>query len=295
MQLPSMNALRAFEAAARHCSFKRAGEELNVTPGAISRFVKLLEADLGVQLFERLPNGLRLTEMGQGLYPKLTRALGNIEKAISQTRGARSEIKMVLPATIASRLLVDKVSAFNAATAGPRIRYSIGPQDLDDCLHGEFDLGVCYLRSSERRPPELAFRFLRSESLAPLCSPALLTGEPPLRRPDDLTKFDLLHPYHDKDDWKAWLEAAEVETVDPAGGQVFMTMEMAVRAAIQGHGVAIGDLTLFGEEIGKGELVAPFDAIRTDKVGYFIFGKPDRLDEPQISAFCDWLVEEVAG
>ena len=102
MRLPPMNALRAFETAARHCSFKRAGEELHVSAGAISRFVKLLEDDLQVQLFERLPSGLRLTESGRTLHPKLSRAFAAIEAATREAAGSQRKINIVLPGTLGS-------------------------------------------------------------------------------------------------------------------------------------------------------------------------------------------------
>jgi len=292
MKLPPMNSLRAFESAARHCSFKRAGEELHVTPGAISRFVKLLETDLGVKLFERLPNGLRLTEPGKTLYPRLSRAFSDIEAATNQAANPKNEIKFVVPATIGTRLLIGKVSAFNAAHLGPKVHYNVEFQNWDDFFRSDFDLGVCCYETRYDSPPDLEFRFLRPEALTPLCAPKLLRGDGALKTPEDLTRFELLHCYPDKADWKKWLRAAQVETVDPACGQVFMTMELAARAAIEGYGVTIGDLSLFEEEIRKGDLVQPFDLVLSENTGYFLFGKPDRLSQPHVSAFCDWLMAQ---
>ena len=293
MRLPRLNALRAFEAAARHCSFKRAGEEIHVAPGAISRFVKLLEDDLNVVLFERLPNGLRLTETGKALYPKLTRAFGDIETAIAQSTSSRNQMKVVLPATIGSRLLIKKISEFNAAKLGAKVHCSVEFRDWDDYFNGGFDMGVCCYVGLDHRPNGLEFRFLRSEALTPLCSPSLVGGDPPLRVPEDLSSFELLHPYLDKSDWRKWLAAAQVDTVDPESGQTFMTMEMAVKAATEGHGITIGDVTLFEDEVQKGELVAPFEFVLTEHTGYFIFGRPSQLSEPHVKTFCEWLTQQV--
>lgn len=292
MRLPPLNALRAFEAAARHCSFKKAGEELHVSAGAISRFVKLLEEDLGRQLFERLPNGLRLTDTGRRFYPSLARAFADIENAVTQAAASPEVIKIILPITIGTRLLIKKISEFNAAGRGPRVQYGVEFQGWNDFFEGGFDVGICCYVDHQDRPDGLEFRFLRPEVLTPLCAPRLLKSEPALRRPEDLAHFELLHTYLDKADWRHWLSAAEVETVDPESGQTFMAMEMAVRAAIDGYGVTIGDLTLFDQELQKGELVAPFELTVTEDTGYFLFGKPERLREPQIAAFCDWLLKE---
>jgi len=293
MRLPPMNSLRAFESAARHCSFKRAGEELHVTPGAISRFVKVLETDLGVKLFERLPNGLRLTESGKTLYPKLSKAFGDIEIAAKQISEPRNEIKFVVPATIGTRLLIKMVSEYNAAGLGPKVHYNVEFQNWDDYLQSDYDLGVCCYETRFNGPPSLEFRFMRPEVLTPLCSPKLMQGEGALRTPADLSRFDLLHCYADKADWKKWLRAADMDSVDPEQGQVFMTMEMAARAAIDGYGVTIADVTLFEDEMRRGDLVKPFDLVVTEDTGYFLFGRPERLKEPYISAFCDWLTAQI--
>ena len=264
-----------------------------MTPGAISRFVKLLETDLGVKLFERRPNGLCLTEQGKIFFPKLTRAFGDIEAAANQAANPKNEIKFVVPATIGSRILIAKVSAFNAAHLGPKVHYNVEFQNWDDYLESDYDLGVCCYESRFDSPPELEFRFIRPEFLTPLCSPNLMRGDGALKTPEDFSRFELLHSYADKADWKKWLRAAKVKTVDPESGQVFMTMEMAARAAIDGYGVTIADLSLFDEEIRKGELTQPFDLVVTEDTGYFLFGRPERLSQPHVSAFGDWLMAQV--
>ncbi|HSF93849.1 MAG TPA: LysR substrate-binding domain-containing protein [Thermohalobaculum sp.] len=295
MRQPPLNALRAFEAAARHASFKRAGEELNVSPGAISRFVKLVEQDMEVALFERLPSGLRLTAKGRALAPHLTQAFRDLEGAVRQVARSAEEIRIVLPETIALRLLIAKVMQYNRQGLGSPIRYDAEFKEWENIFSGQFDLGVCCYMALEHRPPGMEFRLLQREALTPLCAPSLLGAAGPLLTPEDLVRFDLLHSYVDKSDWKKWLAAAGVRSVDPEGGSTFLSMELAVKAAIHGMGVVIADLMLFADEVRSGALVAPFDFVLKENTGYFLFGHPDRLAEPHIAAFSDWLLEEVGA
>ena len=295
MRLPPINSLRAFEAAARHCSFTRAGEELHVSPGAISRFVKLLEDDLEVKLFERMPNGLRLTGKGKELRPRLTKAFSDIEDAIAQASQRSDEIKILLPETLGLRLLLRKISEYNEAGLGPKVRCGVEFKDWDSYFSGDFDLGVCCFMGLDNRPETLEFRFLRPEVLAPMCSPKLLESEPVLKELRDLEHFELLHSYTDKSDWMKWLAAAHVDNVDWQSGQTFLSMEFAVKAAVEGLGVVIGDLTLFEDELRRGDLVTPFDFALTENTGYFIFGKPERLEDPDVAAVCRWLLKEAGS
>ena len=296
MPLPPLNALRAFEAAARHESFARAAHELHVTQGAVSRHVKLLEEHLGLVLFRRLPQGIELTAPGRALLPELTASFERIARATRLVTDGDRELKVASPPTLAARWLVRRLSRFQELR--PDMRVTLGIIcDHGDFLRGGFDLGILDVQTDLNRPTRLEAVPLRPEAMTPVCSPALLAGpNGPLRDPDDLAGRILLHPYVDRQDWLRWARAAGLpDHVVLEGGYVFETLEMAIAAAIGGLGVAIADLHLIREELRSGALVAPFDLVSSHGTGYVLFSEKGRFDEPKIAAFRDWLLAEVAS
>jgi LysR family transcriptional regulator, glycine cleavage system transcriptional activator len=293
MRLPSLNALRAFEAAARHRSFVRAAEELHVTQGAVSRHVKLLEAELGVTLFKRNPHGVDLTTQGKSLLPELTASFERIARAARLVRESDHELRVASAPTLAGRWLVPRLSRFLEVQPGARV--TLGHMcSYDDFFRGEFDVGITDYERARHQPEGLVSVLLRREALAPVCSPALLDKSRTLRGSADLESRMLLHAHPDRLDWRKWLRAAGLPPEMANGGQVFESLEMATSAARGGLGIAILDLRLIRDELASGRLVAPFDLVVSDETGYFVFAKEGRFAEPKIATFLDWLRTEVA-
>lgn len=295
MRLPSLNALRAFEAAARHQSFARAAEELRVTQGAVSRHVGLLEEDLGVALFRRHPRGVELTAQGRALLPELTASFERIARATRQVAEGERELRVACQPTLAARWLVRRLSGLQELRPGTRVTLGL-MCGYDDFFRGGFDLGIAHYEADLDRPPGLEAVLLRREAMAPVCAPALREGTRALRRPEDLARHTLLHPHPDRQDWRRWLRAAGLpERVAEEGGQVFQTLEMAIAAAVGGLGVAMADLHLVRDELSSGALVTPFDLVVSEGTGYFLFVERGRFEEPKVAAFRDWLLAEAAA
>jgi LysR family transcriptional regulator, glycine cleavage system transcriptional activator len=294
VHLPPLNALRAFETAARHESFARAAEELHVTQGAVSRYVKLLEEHLGATLFRRLPQGVELTTQGRALLPELTGSFERIARAARRVAESDRELRVGCQPTLAGRWLVRRLSGFQDLEPG--IRVTLGLMcDYEDFFRGGFDLGIVTYDLDVDRPGRLEAVLLRREALAPVCAPALLGGADALREPADLARHTLLHPHADRMDWRKWLRAAGVPEKIGEGGQVFETLEMVIAAALGGLGVGMTDLHLAQDELSSGALVAPFDLVVSEETGYFLSAKRGRFEEPNVAAFRDWLLAEAAA
>jgi len=231
VRLPSLNALRAFEAAARHESFARAADELCVTEGAVSRHVKLLEEDLGVQLFRRLPRSLKLTEAGRKFLPVLTEAFESIASAARQTRGSKRELKVICPPTFSIRWLLPRLQQFRSSNPDIQLRLTTAPYDLEIFFGGDFDLGF---DCGWQRPDGMEACLVLQSIMTPVCSPRVLEERAPLTKPSDLAGHNLLHTTPDRHDWEVWLRTYKVEGVDGKHGEVFPSGDMAYRAAVLG-------------------------------------------------------------
>jgi LysR family glycine cleavage system transcriptional activator len=295
-RLPPLNALRAFEAAARHLSFTKAAEELNVTPGAISHQIKGLEAVIGQPLFHRRTRALLLSEIGQRALPALRDGFDLLaEGAAVMTRRADLGVLTIstTPST-AGRWLVPRLDDFYTAHPGIDIHLH-ATLDVVDFARDDIDAAIRY---GGGRYPGLHATLLAEDVIAPVCSPALLDGPYPLRTPDDLRHHHLIHTeFHGiYPTWDMWLRAAGVTGIDSRRGSRFMLSELAVRAAIEGMGVALGNQLIVVDDLAAGRLVKPFDpalSFRSDFAYYFVCPQ-GRQDDPQIAAFRDWLLEEAA-
>jgi DNA-binding transcriptional LysR family regulator len=293
VRLPPLNALRAFEASARHGSFVGAAEELHVTQGAISRHVKLLEEHLKVPLFRRLPRGLELTPAAHKLLPKISASFDLIVQATQDLAASTHELKIIAANTLANRWLIPRLADFKKLHPDLQISVGIFRSRYEEFYRGNYDVGIVCSETDRKRPPDLEAILIRRERLTPVCAPAVLNGEAPLREPLDLKDHTLIHPDPDIYDWRKWLDQAGLShAIDCRQGQTYETMEMAVRAAVQGLGVAIADLHLIREELASGALVAPFDVVVSDNTGYFLVCQRGRLAEPNIATLRDWLIAE---
>ncbi len=292
-RLPPLNSLRAFEAAARHLSFTRAALELNVTPAAISHQIKALEDRLGAPLFVRLTRALRLTERGRAGLPMLSDGLDLLAGGVKKmTENPEIEVFTITSApSFAAKWLVPRLDDFQERNPGIKVRIdaSIG---LVDLRRDGVDVAIRY--GGGDYPGHSADR-LFDEEVFPVCSPKLMAGPHPLKNPEDLVHHSLLHVgYTATDpsypDWRMWLKSAGASNVDWRKGPEFSFENMAVQAALQGHGVALVNSTLVGDDLASGGLVRPFELGIVTDFAYYLVIPTGALERPAVDAFRRWLL-----
>ncbi|HLT76010.1 MAG TPA: transcriptional regulator GcvA [Ferrovibrio sp.] len=296
-QLPPLNMLRVFEAAARHLSFTRAAEELHVTQAAVSHQVKALEEFLGVALFRRYNRRLVLTEAGQNYLPSLRDAFDLMEAATRRLgRDAESGVlKISTLHSFAARWLVPRVPRFHKRH--PEIELSISTStSLVDFRRDDVDVAV---RVGRGNYPELHVVHLMDDYILPVCSPRLLDGEHPLRSAQDLKFHALLHdtalePVEQAPSWRNWLRQAGVQGIDADRGTGYSDAGMAIQAAIAGHGVALARFTLVCDDLAAGHLVQPFGPTFPYQWSHYLVCPKAAADNARIRAFRDWLQDEIA-
>lgn len=290
-RLPSLNALKAFEAAARHESFTKAADELAVTQGAVSHQVKALEAELGLRLFNRERQRLVITDAGRG-YLEVVRdafdrlAVGTNRLLQLQQTGA---LTVTTSPNFASKWLVHRLGRFIEAHPDINLRLSASPHHIDFASE---DIDVA-IRHGEGQWPGLSVTRLCAEELFPVCSPKFLQGRNALRSPTDLGRHTLLH-VNDRRDWSKWLEAADMATADIERGPIFSQASMAIDAAVDGQGIAIARTALAAWDLRAGRLVRPFALALKVPYAYWIVCPKSTADLPKISTFRNWLLAEAA-
>lgn len=298
-QLPPLNSLRAFEAAARHLSFKKAAEELNVTAAAVSQQVKALEDFYGVPLFRRLTRALRLTDAGQSALPALREGFDRLAEAAERLQRAKKGgvLTVSVPPSFGAKWLVPRLDRFRAAH--PEFELRIDATDaLIDFAGDGVDVALRYGRGDY---PGLESECLMSEIAFPVCSPALLAGDRPLKAPGDLAHHTLLHVQWKMEseaspNWRMWLRAAGADMVDPEPGPRFTQENMAAQAAIEGHGVALVSSAVVAADLRTGRLVRPFAPATSEasRFSYYLVYPPSHACDPKVQAFRSWIVSEVA-
>src|SRR5262245_38381863 len=282
-RLPSLNGLRAFEAAARHGSFVAAGEELHVTQAAISRMVRLLEERLGFQLFERRPNGLALTAQGKALQPGLTAAFDAIAGITERVAAMRNAPVLTLGVgpSFAVRWLIPRLASFHRQH--PEIEVRLATGGATNPFNDDWTCGIL-LGNGDWSGYEAEPLF--SADLFPVCTPAIAER---LTHPSKLGKETLLQVAHSPEEWPLWLKAAGVKLGVNALGPRFDSYAMAIQAALDGVGVAIGLRPYVEDDITSGRLVAPFLlAVPKGRAWYLVY-RPFRQDEPGLVACRQWL------
>lgn len=291
--LPPLNALRAFEAAARHLSFTKAAAELNVTPAAVSHQVKALESLLEVTLFRRLTRALRLTDAGQTALPMISEGFDKLVEGVEQLRAEQESgvLTISVSPSFGAMWLVPRLDHFRRRHPDIEIRID-GTDRLVDLTRGGVDVALRYGPGGYQG---VRTDCLFSQANTPVCSPALLNGELPLRQPSDLRHHTLLHiDWKDAEaSWRMWLLAAGLHDIDSTRGPSFSMESMAVQAAIDGQGVAlVGDL-LVADELAAGRLVCPFDPSLSTPLtfSYYLLSAEDSDQQPKVVAFRDWLLE----
>jgi LysR family transcriptional regulator, glycine cleavage system transcriptional activator len=290
-RLPSLNALKAFEAAARHQSFTRAAEELCVTQGAVSHQVKALELDLGIKLFNRERQRLIITDAGREYLTVVRDALDRI--AVGTERLLQRQSSGVLTVStspdFAAKWLVNRLGRFADVHPSIDLRISATLHHVDFARE-DVDIAV---RHGDGNWPGLDVVRLSNENLFAVCSPKLLAGRNRLAKPADVLKFPLIH-LDDRKDWAKWLDAAGVETDEPARGPVLNRASMVIDAAIDGQGIALARTTLAASDLINGRLVRPFsEELRLSKT-YWIICPKVTTTLPKIVTFRDWLLAEAA-
>jgi DNA-binding transcriptional LysR family regulator len=287
--LPPLNALRAFEAAARHGHMGRAARELGVTHGAVSRQVHLLEEHLGNRLFLRVGRGLELTERGRELAERATRIFADLAWAVDRVNAKPTAATLLVgvPRAFSIRWLAPRLAGF--AEAHPWIELRVdSSRDEVELGRGEADVSI---RFGEGPWPGVVVDALGEERLFPVCAPSLLHGGRPLRSVADLTRHTLLH-FADTPDWASWLKAVGATGVDGARGPRLSELAAVLAAAEAGQGIAIARSTLVQRELQSGRLVRPFSGEAVDGRGYFLLTTARGNRQPKVSAFRAWLLRQ---
>ena len=290
-RLPSLNALRAFEAAARHESFTEAAQELCVTQGAVSHQVKALEADLGCRLFNREHRRLVITAAGTAYLAVVRDAFDRLAAGTENLlqRHNAGALTVSTSPNFASKWLVHRLGRFAEQHPAIDLRVSATLQHIDFARE-DFDLAI---RHGDGNWPSLHVTRLCVEELFPVCSPSFMRGRDALRSPADLKHHTLLH-INERADWGKWLDAAGVTGVDFTHGPIFNQASMAIDAAIDGQGIALARSALTAWDLGSGRLVRPFPLALKVPYSYWIVCPKVTAALPKISTFRKWLLDEAA-
>ena len=295
-RLPSLNALRAFEAAARHRSLTNAARELNVTPAAISHQIKALEADLGVALLTRVKGEFRLSEAARAALPGLRAGFDQITEAARRLRGGQADrfLTISVGPTFATTWLVRRLGGFKKVCPDIDVRLETSDR-LADFARDGVDVGIRFGRGTY---PGCASIRLFDEEIYPVCSPDLMDNGPPLATPADLASYTLLHvdwtPGGGSEtlDWEMWLRAAGARGVDHARGQRFSHSSVALQMAMGGQGVALGSNSLASDDLKAGRLVRLFDVALPVSFAYYLTYPEETADSPKVIAFRDWILSQ---
>lgn len=294
-RLPPLNALRAFEVAARHLNFRLAAEEMGVTQGAVAQHVRNLEAVLGVRLFERLPRSLALTGEGRSYAAQVRRAFGSIAEATDSLRPARLRLTISVTPTFASKWLIPRLPQITAVQPGLDLRV-LAAETLANFQSDGVDIAV-----RQGKPPfgpGLRVDPLFGQDAVAVCSPALLCGLRPPLEPDSLARFTLLHDAHNL--WPDYIEAAFPDCGISAGqmsagrGIRFSHTALAIDAAVAGQGIALVNGFLVEQDLAAGRLVRPFAATIPAPGFHVVVPRKPRHPAPTL-AIRDWLLEQGAG
>jgi LysR family transcriptional regulator, glycine cleavage system transcriptional activator len=288
-KLPPLNAVRAFEAAARHVSFTKAAEELHVTHGAVSRQVALLEEWLGTPLFRRSSSQLTLTDAGRSYLTEVTAALDRLAVATMYMKehAAPSALRVNAPPTFTMRWLIPRMSVFQRRRTEVEIRLttSVAPVSL---LESGYDIAIRGADAASEGYRSIPFM---PEVIAPVCHVDLLERKP-LARPEDLQLHTLISYATEPYSWSDWLQTAQRPGLRPAGSLQFEQMFFALQAAAEGLGVVLVPLFLVIDDIVAGRLCAPFGPLATRQRTYFANVPSNTTPSPVVDSFCEWLVQE---
>jgi len=293
--MPSLDLLQGFEAAARHLSFTKAGEELYLTQSAVSRQIKELEDQLGVELFHRRHRALALTEAGQQFYAATAQVLTTMRTATSRLRAqaGRKTLSVTTTNSFAALWLIPRLAGFTRTHPEVEVKITADTR-VQDLERDGLDIAIRHGPASLAGPNA---ERLFGERVYPVCSPKLLK-KLPLKEPSDLKNHCLLQ-YSDPDsrhpwlNWKTWLEVAGIADLKPASTLSFSGYDQIIPAAVAGHGVALGRIPLLKDLLAAKELVAPFkNSVADPARGYFAIVSKNAAGRPEAVDFVEWLKEE---
>lgn len=299
MRAPNhLNALRAFEAAARHLSYVAAAHELNVTPAAVGSLVRGLEAIVGVELFHRSQAGparLELTEAGRNVLPELQAGFDQLAIAFERLKASRGQItiSLTVPPAFADKWLLPRVERFAANHPLYDLRIDTSGR-LVDFAAERIDVGIRY---GGGRWPGVKSIFLLRDAFFPVCSPRLLEATHKLRSPEDLKHYTLIHDRSMAFEsafptWRTWLQAAGFPDINCERGLQINDSAAAYQAAINGSGIALGRTTLVAVDLAAGRLIRPFGEAVECELAYYLIHRPKADTDPGIAAFKNWICTE---
>ena len=283
-RLPSLNGLRAFEAAGRHNSFTAAAKELNVTQAAVSRMVRLLEQRIGFALFGRQANALELTAQGRAFLAGLTNSFDSIARLAEQVAAMRSGpvLTVGVGPTLAVNWLIPRLNEFYRSNPEVEVRMATG-----GATRPVRDDWTCTMRRDVSAWPGYVAEELFPSALIPVCTPALATG---LRHPSDLRRAPLIVVPHLSGDWSCWFEAAGFRGPIHRGSEMlFDNNAMAMQAVFDGVGIAVAQTLYVTGALQAGRLVAPFAIVAKKREAWYLEYRPSRADDSALIAFRKWL------
>ncbi|ARP81232.1 LysR family transcriptional regulator [Bordetella genomosp. 8] len=303
MRAPSnLNALRAFEAVARHLSYTTAATELNVTPAAVGQLIRGLESYLDIELFHRSTSGpsrLALTDAARLALPDLQAGFDLLSTGVERLRAYKSRIvfTMTVPPAFADKWLLWRMESFQKRHPYYDIRIDTSGH-LVDFAAQRIDVGIRYGAGVW---PGLVSTYLLRDEFFPVCSPALLKGKHPLRTPADLRHHQLIHDlsmvgFAAFPTWRSWLQKAGVaKSVDSDRGLQLNDSAMAIQTAISGNGVALGRTTLVDKDLAEGRLVRPFAGTQSCELAYYLVHRKESENASPVVAFKEWLLTEAGA
>lgn len=288
-KLPPLNAVRAFEAAARHVSFTKAGTELNVTHGAVSRQVALLEEWLGTPLFHRSSSQLALTDAGRRYLPEVSAVFDRLAVASTYMvqQASPTSLRVNAPPTFVMRWLIPRISIFQRQHPNVEIHLttSLAPVNFHE---NTYDVAI---RGNQEPLKDCNSQPFMGEIIAPVCHSDLLERGP-LATPQDLHAHTLISYATEPYSWTEWLETAGVPNLRPAATLNFEQMYFALQAASEGLGIALVPLFLVIDDIVAGKLCTPFGSLAVKRRTYYANYVRQSKSSPMIDSFCEWLIQE---
>lgn len=293
-RIPSLNALRTFESAARHGSFKAAANELCVSHSAVSHQIKQLEMSLGVELFLRKSRSVELTRIGKSYYPILRDAFDRIAEGteLVVSSKAHSILTVQVYSTFAIRWLIPRLGLLNEQHPELKVRLHTSQSDVD---FEHEDVDVCVM-IGRRSNAQLHYDYLFSSRVFPVCNAKILEDYALADGVDKLRGAPLLQVYPSRRDWWHWLSENGIEGVDPDSGQQFDSYELAMNSAMQGIGVALGMEPFVNRDLAAGLLVEPYPERRIyNPRDWFLVCRQEKEDHPDVVCFREWMLEQVAA
>lgn len=289
-RLPNLAALRAFEAASRHENFSLAAKELHVTSSAVSHQVRALEEELGVPLFMRHGKRIATTPEGRQFALTLCKLLTDIAGAAETLKAGARQKRLTVTAipSFAGRWLSPRLGRFIDCYPDVEVMLQ-SSRHLVDFMREPVDVGI---RVGQGNYPGLASEPLMGDCYYPVASPRFNGGRLP-RSPQELAESTLLRC--DLEPWLPWFHAAQVDLPEPASRLAFQDASMLIRAAVEGHGIALARHVLVAPELASGELVRLFDIAVKCPFSYHLVCLPSALQKPQVQAFREWLLAEISG